>query len=48
MTGSPKIRVRTRLPIHAWTIAGLIALWSVASSLAHMESSTSALYASLP
>ena len=47
MMGLPKIRVRTRLPVHAWIGAGLIALYSVVSSLAHLEGSTLAVYASL-
>ena len=45
--GTPKLRVKTRLPIQAWIVASLIALCSTASSLAHVESSTLAVYASL-
>ena len=29
--------VRTRLPLEAWALAGLVALFSVVSSLAHMS-----------
>jgi len=47
MMGLPKLRIRTRLPVHAWIAACLIALCSVASSLAHMDGSTLAVYASL-
>ena len=36
MRSSPQIRVRTRLPISAWIIAGLITLFSVASSLTQL------------
>ena len=39
--------VKTRLPIQAWIVAGLIALCSVTSSLAHVQTSTLAVYASL-
>ena len=45
--GTNKLRVRTRLPIHAWIVACLITLWSAASSLAHVEGSTLAVYATL-
>ena len=45
--GTTKLRVKTRLPIQAWIVAGLIALCSVTSSLAHVETSTLAVYASL-
>jgi hypothetical protein len=45
--GTTRLRIKTRLPIHAWIVAGLIALCSVASSLAHVETSTLAVYASL-
>jgi hypothetical protein len=34
---SPKIRVRTRLPVQAWIFAGLITLFSVASSLTRLN-----------
>ena len=47
MMGSPKLRLRTRLPVHAWIVASLIALCSVVSSLANVEGSTLAVYASL-
>jgi hypothetical protein len=47
MMGLSNIRVRTRLPVHAWIGAGLVALYSVLSSLAHVEASTSGVYASL-
>ena len=45
--GTTKLRVKTRLPIQAWIVASLIALCSTASSLAHVESSTLAVYATL-
>ena len=45
MIGSPKIRVRTRLPVHAWTFAGLVALFSIASSLTDVVTSPEAAYA---
>jgi hypothetical protein len=45
---SPKIRVRTRLPVQAWIFAGLITLFSVASSLTHLNVAPSdAVYAHL-
>ena len=37
MRSSPPIRVRTRLPISAWIIAGLVTLFSVTSSLTHVN-----------
>ena len=45
MIGSPKLRVRTRLPVEAWTFAGLVALFSIVSSLTHVVASPEAAYA---
>ena len=36
MIESPKFRVGTRLPVHAWTFAGLVTLFSIVSSLTHV------------
>jgi len=48
MRWSPKIRVRTRLPISAWIIAGLLTLFSVTSSLTHFTVAPSnAVYANI-
>jgi hypothetical protein len=33
MIESPKLRVRTRVPVQAWTVAGLITLFAIVSSL---------------
>ena len=45
MMGSPKIRVRTRLPGQAWAFAGLVTLFSIVSSLTHVVASPEAAYA---
>jgi hypothetical protein len=31
-----KIPIKTRLPIEAWTVAGLVTLFSLLSTVAHM------------
>jgi len=33
MIESPKLGVRTRVPVQAWTVAGLVTLFSIISSL---------------
>jgi len=48
MRSLPKIRVRTRLPVQAWIVAGLTTLFSVVSSLMHVNVVPSnAVYANL-
>ena len=47
MIGSPKLSVRTRLPVHAWFFAGLVTLFSIASSLTQPSAPSAAVYANL-
>jgi hypothetical protein len=47
MIGSPKLSVRTRLPVHAWFFAGLVTLFSIASSLTQSSAPSAAVYANL-
>ena len=47
MIESPKLPVRTRLPVHAWIFAGLVTLFSMASSLTQPPASSAAVYANL-
>jgi hypothetical protein len=46
MIGSPKLRVRTRVPVQAWAVAGLVTLFSIVSSLTEV-SPPEAVYANL-
>jgi len=49
MIESPKLRVRTRVPVHAWIFAGLITLFSIASSLTEANvAPPEAVHANLP
>ena len=47
MIGSPELPVRTRLPVHAWIFAGLVTLFSIASSLTQPTATSAAVYANL-
>jgi hypothetical protein len=47
MIESPKLRVRTRLPVQAWTVAGLVTLFSIVSSLTEPPAPLAAVYANL-
>ena len=45
MIGSPKLRIRSRVPVQAWAFAGLVTLFSLVSSLTHVVASPEAAYA---
>ena len=45
MIGSPKLRIRSRIPLPAWAFAGLVTLFSIVTSLTHVVASPKVAYA---